>query len=89
MKHLINEYYLEVDNYNYILVERKVKTKGKNVGSEYYDEIGFFGQKLSSLFKRLIDLYVHKNIENKSYDELLQFCKQVIEVQEKIQQKGN
>lgn len=87
MKHLVNQYYLGTDKYNYILYERKIKTKGKYEGSEFFEEIGFFGQKLSTLFKRLIDLYIHENLENKSYEQLLEFCKEVVELQEKVLKK--
>lgn len=84
LKHLILDYYLDTDNNNYILCQRKIRQGGKNKGSEYFDEVAYFGQNIVALQKRLIDIYVQQNIQNKSYEELLAFCKEVIELKEKL-----
>ena len=68
---------------------RKVREKGKNAGSEYYDEIGYFGKSLKMLLHRLIDIYVHENLENQTYEQLLDFCKDIVDLQEKLLKGGD
>ena len=87
MKHLLLDYYLDTDKNNYILCQRKLIESGKNKGSEKFDEIAYFGQNIVMLQKRLIDIYVQQNTQNKSYEELLAFCKEVIELKEKLDER--
>lgn len=54
MQKLNDKYYLDTDSLNYILLERKVYEKGKNIGEEYFVNVGYYG-KLEHLYMSLIE----------------------------------
>ena len=70
MKHLINDYYLDLDKLNYILVERTIKQSGKNKGKEDFNTIGYFSN-LTSLKRGIIKKCIHDNFINNDLNELL------------------
>ena len=88
MKHLIEDYYLGTDENNYILYKRSINKSGKNKGGESFKPLSYFGQNINAVLKRLIDLKVQKSIENEGYEQLLDFCEQVIALKEKIDERG-
>lgn len=49
MKKINENYYLDTDALNFILLEKRVYEKGKHIGEEYYSAIGFYGT--------IVDLY--------------------------------
>lgn len=54
MKAINDKYFIETDRYNIILLEKKISKKGKNIGKEYFDNIGYFTN-LESLYKSIIE----------------------------------
>ena len=84
MKHLIDDYYLSTDSYNYILVKRSIKKGGKNEGSEIFTNVAYFGFNLKHLYEKLIDIYTHKHILNKDYESLLNKIKEIIDLKKEV-----
>lgn len=41
-KHIINNWYLDTDRFNYILVKRSIAKTGKNAGSEVFSNEAFY-----------------------------------------------
>ena len=68
MKQLSENYYLDSDSLQYMLKEKHVYVTGKNIGEEYFDTIGYYGN-LEHLYKGLCehvikcDLTYLENIE--------------------------
>lgn len=85
MKHIYKDYYLDTDKYNYILCKRCIRQQGKNKGSEYFEEIGYYGTNIKMLFKRLIELKVHEHIENEKYGELLSAIQQILDAMKDLE----
>lgn len=55
-----DKYLVTADQYNYILQEKKVAKEGKNIGSEYMQNVGYF-TRISHLVKTLIQLEVRQS----------------------------
>jgi len=55
-----DKYLVTADQYNYILQEKKVAKEGKNAGSEYMQNIGYF-TRISQLVTTLIHLEVRQS----------------------------
>ena len=62
MIHIEGNYYLDADRYQFIVCERKVKKEGKDIGSEYYDQVAFCGN-LFQVKNWLFNEEVRSNIE--------------------------
>ena len=84
IKHLINNYYLDKDKYNYILMERKIKIKGVNQGTEYFETLGYYGMNLNMLLTKLVDIYCLENVMNQDFEDMLGFIREIIAVKEEL-----
>lgn len=62
MKKLNDKYYLDSDNYNLILCEKKTAKKGKNQGQEYYEQIGFYGR-IEDLYKAIVEREIKSDLD--------------------------
>ena len=80
MKHLINDYYLDTDKNNYVLVKRGISTSGKNQGKEKFENIGYYGTNLELLYTRIFDLYIHENVLNIKFEEMLDTLRDIIKL---------
>ena len=72
---LHDDYRLTSDRYQYILQERKVPQKGKNIGKEYWDNIGYYS-KLQNALDDYIDMRV-KLSDVKSITEIINHLKEL------------
>ena len=77
MKHIINEYYLDVDKMNYILCERKIRKSGKLKGAEFYEPIGFYTN-LPSLKRGILNKIILEDFINVELTELLNNIDKII-----------
>lgn len=65
MIQLWNDYYLDVDDLNFIIKRRSIKTKGHNKGSEQFLPYGYHTN-VSSLKRYLINQYTIDHIVNEN-----------------------
>jgi hypothetical protein len=79
MKKINENYYLDSDSLNYILMEKKTYEKGKHIGEEYFENIGFYGT-ISGLYQSLVEKEIKDDlgmIENiKQVKELIESIKE-------------
>ncbi len=87
MLHLINDYYMDTDKYNYILLKRMIKQDGKLKGTEYFVQLGYYGKNLRLLKQAICKIYVFENITNKEMDRLINGLNEIIEMIEGIDLK--
>lgn len=71
MLHLINDYYLDTDKWNYILTKRMIKESGKNKGTEYFVNVGYYGKNLKMLKKAICEYYILEGVTNVDMDRLI------------------
>lgn len=55
MKQITDNIYIDCDENNLILTERKIAEKGKNAGEEYFTPIGFYGN-YEQLSRKIIEI---------------------------------
>lgn len=72
---LNEDYQLTSDRLQYILQERKVPEKGKNIGKEYWDNIGYYS-KLQNAIDDYIDMRVRAS-DAKSIAEIITHIKEL------------
>ena len=72
---LSEDYQLTSDRLQYILQERKVPTKGENIGKEYWDNIGYYN-KLQTALEGYVDMRVRTSDKN-SVAELITYLKEI------------
>ena len=89
MKHLINDYYLDTDKNNYVLVKRGISTSGKNQGKEKFENIGYYGTNLELLYTRIFDLYIHENVLNIKFEEMLDTLRKIIKLRNGVSNNEN
>jgi hypothetical protein len=82
MKKITDKYYLDSDSLNYILMEKHTYEKGKNIGEDYYTNVGYYGS-LKYLYKTLIELEIKENLD------LLDNIKNIVDLIEKIEEVEN
>ena len=78
LRHLYNEWYIGNDAYNIILYERKINTRGKNVGLERFSPTAYFSN-IKQLQKSLLNKYVVDNIVNIEMDTLFNRLEEIVE----------
>ena len=72
IQHIINDYYIDKDRFNYILYERSIITKeGKNKGKEHFTAIGYYGMSLTQLKRGLLNKVIFDEFMNVDTDKLL------------------
>ncbi len=69
--HLINDYYLNTDRYNYIITKRSIIDSGALKGTERFTDIAYFGNSLVALKKGLMKIYILENINNQDMNKLI------------------
>lgn len=84
MTHLIGDYYLDRDKYNYILKKRFLRENGKYKGKEEFETLGYYGFSLQLLLNALVDKYCLDEIENLRFGEMLKFINDVLEVKKEL-----
>lgn len=72
---LNEDYQLTSDRLQYILQERKVPEKGKNIGKEYWDNVGYYS-KLQNAIDDYIDMRVRAS-DAKSIAEIITHIKEL------------
>lgn len=72
---LNEDYQLTSDRLQYILQERKVSTKGENIGKEYWDNVGYYS-KLQNAIDDYIDMRVRAS-DAKSIAEIITHIKEL------------
>lgn len=72
---LNEDYQLTSDRLQYILQERKVSTKGKNIGKEYWENIGYYS-KLQNAIDDYVDMRVRAS-DAKSIAEIITHIKEL------------
>ena len=72
---LSEDYQITSDKYQYMLQERKVPTKGENIGKEYWDNIGYYN-KLQTVLEDYVDMRVRTSNKN-SVAELITYLKEI------------
>ena len=77
----LDSYIIESDENNFTLKEVKVKTSGKNIGEEYTDTIGYYGNIDRALIKYL-------NLSVKKCDVAEEILKEINRVYELIKEKA-
>ena len=72
IKHIINNYYIGKDRFNYIIYERSIITKeGKNKGKEQFTAIGYYGKNIKQLKRGLLNKVIFDEFMNVDTDKLL------------------
>lgn len=79
---LTDEYYLDTDSCNYILMKKSIvqKEDSKNYGSESFKNVAYYGT-IESLYSGLIERKLKENIE------ILNNIEKIIEIKNEL--KGN
>lgn len=72
---LSEDYQLTSDRLQYILQERKIPTKGENIGKEYWHNIGYYN-KLQNALDDYVDMRVRVSDKN-SVAELITHLKDI------------
>lgn len=80
MKQINEKYYIDSDSLNYILMEKKVYENGKNIGKEYFVNIGYYNR-LQDLYKTLIEKEIKDDLG------MIENISKVVELIEKIKEK--
>ena len=56
----LGKYFIRSDRYQFILSEKKKREKGKNIGEEYWDDLGYY-PKIEYLLTAYRDLFVRES----------------------------
>ena len=75
MKQLTEYIFIECDDYQYILYDKKTRQSGKNKGEEYYDLIGYYSN-VEQVSNQLNNLGVKKWI-NGEFSDCVDFVTRV------------
>lgn len=83
LKHMFNEFYIGNDQYNIILYERSINSKGKAIGREHFTAISYHTN-LRSLKHSLMREYVLANIVNLDMDNYFEYLDVIIDSLDKV-----
>lgn len=79
MKQINEKYYIDSDSLNYILMEKKIYETGKNIGKEYFVNIGYFNR-LQDLYKSLIEKEIKDDLG------MIENISKIVELIEKLKE---
>ena len=76
-KHILNEWYMDNDRYNYILVKRSIVKEGKRKGEEKFTNESFYPN-LPSLKRGILNKIILEDFINVELTELLNNIDKII-----------